>query len=100
MPWVGAARTETVRAPETGTRLRKKAAKPGQRVGELTRESSALKERVTHLALVGAVLADRPRTAEVAGLPDRLPPRPVRSVGLQSAVIANIHRCGVVGTIA
>ncbi|MER7671393.1 hypothetical protein ABTY61_23410 [Kitasatospora sp. NPDC096128] len=66
-------RTETTQVPATETRLRKSVAKLREQVRDLTAENTALKTQVTHLALAGAVFADRLREAEeLARLPDNV----------------------------
>ncbi|MFC5668447.1 hypothetical protein ACFP3U_36500 [Kitasatospora misakiensis] len=65
-------RTETTQVPETETRLRKNVTMLKERVSALTEENATLKDQATHLALAGAVLADRLRKAEEARLPDNV----------------------------
>ncbi|WP_024754434.1 hypothetical protein [Streptomyces exfoliatus] len=66
-------RADTKQAPESEMRLRKNVTKLKERVSDLTEENSGLKDQVTHLALAGAVLADRLRKAEEAArLPDNV----------------------------
>ncbi|MEU4115837.1 hypothetical protein AB0F71_15240 [Kitasatospora sp. NPDC028055] len=66
-------RAETKQVPEAEARLRKSVTKLKERVSDLTEENTGLKDQVTHLALAGAVLADRLRKAEEAAqLPDNV----------------------------
>ncbi|MEV7928540.1 hypothetical protein ACIPLC_12450 [Kitasatospora sp. NPDC086801] len=66
-------RTETKQVPEAERRLRKTVTKLKERVSDVTEENTRLKDQITHLALAGAVLADRLRKAEEqARLPDNV----------------------------
>ncbi|MET8629716.1 hypothetical protein ABZW30_39325 [Kitasatospora sp. NPDC004669] len=66
-------RAETTQVPEVETRLRTNVTRLKERVSVLMEENTGLRDRVTRLALAGAVLADRLRKAEEeARLPDNV----------------------------